>query len=331
MTEAQFLAKWHAERGAYLAWGNCVRATIETGICEQNPSLDLHAFLKIPVAPRLKDDDSLIGKAFHRNKSYLDPYLEIEDKVGLRFVVLLTADIGRLSTVIEASSVWRWSLDKDFEAERDLRPLEFAYQSKHYVLKAATDTEYEGMNIAVNTPCEVQLRTLLQHAHSELTHDNIYKREPGTEVSKKIERTVAKSMALIEAADDFFAQVIANLEQASETERNAIAELTRFYVREVGVSPHVDKSNAIVLKAFKDDLGPELGGHLIDMFAKYPFIGERIRERYAQQYTFRQPWIILTYLLVSLMPNKVQDRWPLTVQEIEPVFTDLGKAMAKSS
>lgn len=328
MTEAEFLARWCVERDAYRAWGNFVRATIEGGLRSADQSVDLRVFLKMPVEPRLKEEDSLIGKAFHRGKRYRDPYKEIEDKVGLRFVVLLTADIRRISDIIEASPTWRWSLDKDFEAERDLRPMEFAYQSKHYVLTAAEDVEFEGVRIPAGTPSEVQIRTLLQHAHSELTHDNIYKREPGTEVTKKVERTVAKSMALIEAADDFFEQVIRDLEQASETERSALSELTRFFVNEVGVSPHVDKSNAIVLQAFKDELGPTLGVRLVSMFEKFPFIGERIRDRYSRQYTFRQPWIVLAYLLVSLKPNVVKERWPLTLQEIEPVFTDLGKALA---
>lgn len=32
-----------------------------------------------------------------------------------------------------------------------------------------------GMTVTAGTPCEVQVRTLLQQAHSELTHDTIYK------------------------------------------------------------------------------------------------------------------------------------------------------------
>src|SRR3546814_12228521 len=40
----------------------------------------------------------------------------------------------------------------------------------------------------LGTPCEVQLRTLLQHAHSQLTHDTIYK--PKTIASSHTKRFV---------------------------------------------------------------------------------------------------------------------------------------------
>nr|WP_249804714.1 MULTISPECIES: hypothetical protein [unclassified Bradyrhizobium] len=54
-------------------------------------------------------------------------------------------------------------------------PYEFRYQSVHYIVRSRGDQKLDGQNITAGTPCEVQIRTLLQHAHSELTHDTIYK------------------------------------------------------------------------------------------------------------------------------------------------------------
>jgi putative GTP pyrophosphokinase len=85
MTEAQFVERWHAEKSCYLAWGTFVRDEVQRHVSE-SLNLDVATFIKIPAVPRLKDDNSLLGKAFHRSKPYQDPYLEIEDKVGLRFV-----------------------------------------------------------------------------------------------------------------------------------------------------------------------------------------------------------------------------------------------------
>jgi putative GTP pyrophosphokinase len=185
MNEVEFLRKWDSEREMYIAWGSFVATQISDALQVADQTLDLKKFLKIPPTPRVKEADSLLGKAFHRNKPYKNPYEEIEDKIGVRFVVLLTSDIKNIARVIENSKLWHASLDKDYEAERDNRPLEFTYQSMHYVLKAADDLTIEnGIAIPRGTPCEVQLRTLLQHAHSELTHDSIYKREPGAEVSR---------------------------------------------------------------------------------------------------------------------------------------------------
>lgn len=325
MTEAEFLERWHAEAQMYLAWGSFVQKQIMDAVLEVHPSTDPSVFLKIPGAPRLKTDDSLLGKALHRDKGYADPYVEIEDKVGLRFVVLLTSDILKLQAAIEQSTYWEWSLDKDYEADRTARPLEFAYQSKHYVLKARNITETGNGVVAEGTPCEVQLRTLLQHAHSELTHDNIYKREPGTAVSKRIERTVARSMALIETVDDFFLAVLTELEQSTEPERKAAIALCELYSRHVKYPVHIDKSNAIVLHAFRDQFGPDFRDRLEAFLVSRPFISQAIQRRVDTHYIFRQPWILLAYFMVGSHPELTKDQWPLTLQEIEPIFTDMGK------
>lgn len=327
MTEAELLAKWQTERHLYDAWGHFVKNEIQEALKAVDPSLDVSCFFKIPPVPRIKSDDSMLGKAFHREKPYTDPYQNIEDKVGVRFVVLLTADILRIQNVIVASTSWSASLDKDFEADRDSRPLEFAYQSKHYVVKSLHDVEWSGIKIPAGTPCEVQLRTLLQHAHSELTHDNIYKREAGSEVARKVERTIAKSMALIEAVDDFFELAVSELEKATEIERSTLRTLSTLYYQHIGKTCNIDKSCAIVLNAFRDRIGTDFQTRLDNLFSTNPFIVTQIIKRFDTQYIFRQPWIILAYLMVSEAPNTTAEKWPLTPDEIRPVYTDLGKVM----
>lgn len=326
MTEAEFIEKWRTEKAAYAAWGTFVKEQIETALSREHEALRLDYFIKIPAIPRLKEEDSLLGKAFHRGKTYTDCYGEIEDKVGLRFVVLLTADIQKIQAVIEASKLWSYSLDRDFEADRDNRPLEFAYQSKHYVLKAAENTTVGEVTVPSGTPIEVQLRTLLQHAHSELTHDNIYKREPGSEVTKRVERAVAKSMALIEAVDDYFVLALQELESATQLERNALADLTDLYLAHTDMRPHIDKSNALVLHAFRDKLGEGLRDRLRAMLQAKSFIPELIKARYDDQYIFRQPWILLAYLMVDSEPFVTAKKWPLTSEELRPIYTDLGRS-----
>jgi putative GTP pyrophosphokinase len=330
VTETEFLDRWHAERSIYKAWGEFVKSRVEVGLREQDASLDLEYFIKVPALPRLKADDSLLGKAFHRGKTYSDPYAQIEDKVGIRFVVLLSSDIKRISDVIENESAWSSSLDRDFEAEREKRPLEFAYQSKHYVVQARAPVEFEGVTITQGTPCEVQLRTLLQHAHSELTHGPIYKPSSDITVSGKIQRTVAKSMALIEAADDFFELVVKDLQQASEVERYALSVLRATYERRVGLVSHVDKTSSLILNAYKDSLGEDLAESLDALLTRYPFVASRISERFARNYAYRQPWILLAYLLASQKPAELKERWPIGLSELEPVFTDLGRQLNSS-
>ena len=299
MTEEEFLARWHEERPAYEAWGTFVRTIIESRIATIRPAVDVEKFIKIPATPRSKSDESLIGKAFHRpEKKYADPYNDIEDKVGLRFVVLLASDIRKLQDLIEQAAEWNASLDRDFVEERDARPTEFAYQSVHYVLRSREPVDYNGVRIPANVPCEVQLRTLLQHAHSELTHDNVYKVQGGTVVTNKVHRTIAKSMALIETVDDFFERAITELSEATAAERHALAQLRAAYEMHTGLPPGNDQTNEFVIHAFKETLPDDLPGAISTLVERYPFIPTNIKAKYTKFYQFRQPWIILAYWLV---------------------------------
>jgi putative GTP pyrophosphokinase len=325
MTEAEFLELWKVERGLYAAWGAYVIAAIFNRLSTAPLSIEVEEFIKIRPVPRLKKDDSLLDKAFYRSKPYTDPYREIEDKVGIRFVVLLTTDINIIQDVIQTSDLWIPSLDRDFEAERESRPLEFTYQSKHFVLKAATDTlAADGVLIPAGTPCEVQLRTLLQHAHSELTHNNIYKRPTGSAISKKVERTVAKSMALIEAVDDYFLSAMGDLAAASEIERAALRTLSIIFSERVGYQPNTDNTNALVLQEFRDILDETLRARVIQMLDANPGIVDAIKKRYDSHYIFRQPWVLLAYLMASGAPAATARRWPLAQDDLRPIYTDLA-------
>ena len=53
--------------------------------------------------------------------------------------------------------------------------------------------------------CEIQIRTLLQHAFAEVSHDSTYKGPYKND--KGILRHLAKSMALMEATDDYFCNI----------------------------------------------------------------------------------------------------------------------------
>lgn len=322
MTEEEIVARWEIDRPIYEAWASVVRdeicVAIETSI---SPS-KLSEFLKIPTQPRSKEAKSLVDKALFRNKGYSDPYGDITDKVGMRFVVLLTSAIKNIEKIICASETWTWSKDRDYEEERKAKPLEFVYQSVHYVVRATRDTKADGITVPAGTPCEVQVRTLLQHAHSELTHDSIYK--PKRAASPAIQRTVAKSMALIEATDDFFERVMCDLELASAPERNALAALKQLYAERVRLDPESQKSNILILDAFPNVLGDDLADRVSALIDAKPYIGDRIRDRAGTQHLFRQPAILIAYLVASSAPATTKQHWPLTPDELRPIYQDLG-------
>lgn len=326
MTEEEVRTRWEAERPIFSAWAEYVRSRIESYLerllSRDAPPVSLSYFLKIPAEPRLKEAKSLVDKALFRNKPYADPYGEITDKVGMRFVVLLSREIALVQQAIEDCDDWEASKDRDYEEERRERPLEFAYQSVHYVVRAKKEIHHAGFTIPPGAPCEIQVRTLLQHAHSELTHDTIYK--PKKSASAETKRTVAKSMALIEAADDFFVIVMDDLAAASKPFREAMNALARGYEKYVGAASEAEKSNMLIIEAFADRIPLDLADRLDRLIQQKSYIPTCIAKRRDTHHLYRQPVILLAYLLASSKPAETKSLWPLTDDEIRSVYMDLG-------
>jgi ppGpp synthetase/RelA/SpoT-type nucleotidyltranferase len=324
MTETEFLQRWRTERPLYEAWGNFILARINERLATEIAPVELDYFIKVPAKPRLKAEGTLVDKAFHRNKGYADPYANITDKVGMRFVVLLTGDIAKVCSVIEnLEEYWTASKDRDYEEERRNKPLEFSYQSMHYVVRAVGDIAYAGTIISAGTPCEIQIRTLLQHAHSELTHDTLYK--PKTTAKPEVKRTVAKSMALIEATDEFFVQAMDSLNKVVATQTDLLRVLEKIYAEGVGTPAGAERSNQLVIDAVAEKLPADWQTAIPEFFKTKGFIFERVRERRDISHFFRQPAALLAYYLANTKPEQTKETWPLDTDDLALVFSDLGK------
>jgi putative GTP pyrophosphokinase len=325
MKEAELLARWRAEKPLYEAWSDYISRKVHEGLHACIAPISLDYFIKVPVKPRLKADSTLVDKALHR-KRYANPYEDLTDKVGMRFVVLLTTDIKKVCDVIEAGAgqgFWEASKDRDYEKERLDKPLEFSYQSVHYVLRAKEGLIHQGAQIPEGAACEVQIRTLLQHAHSELTHDTIYK--PKTIAQPEVKRTVAKSMALIEATDEFFEKAIKDLDEAARPGRELLAFLAKLYENGSKVAPGQELSNQIVIDTCLN-LAPQAPYKEIgDFLQAKGFIFDKIKERLTTRHFFTQPVVLLAYYLAQAKPAQVKDIWPLDQDDLALVFSDLGK------
>lgn len=327
MNEAQLLERWRAEKPIYEAWADFISQKIHEGLAVLIAPVSLDYFIKVPVKPRLKADSTLIDKALYR-KPYQNPYDDLTDKVGMRFVVLLTTDIKKVCEIIESDAGkgwWETSKDRDYEKERLDKPLEFSYQSVHYILRAKEGIENCGIKIPAGTPCEVQIRTLLQHAHSELTHDTLYK--PKTIAKPEVKRTVAKSMALIEATDEFFEQAIKNLDEVTRAQRQLLDFLASAY--EVGTDhkPGNERSNQILIDAYLE-LAPAAPYTEIEQYlATKSFIFDRIKAQIGVRHFFSQPTVLLAYYLADASPAQMQNLWPMDHDDLAKIFSDLGRKL----
>ncbi|WP_459202011.1 GTP pyrophosphokinase [Methanococcus sp. CF] len=325
MDEKQFIEKYCKEMPIFKAWGMYVKKEICNKIKDMPNSEN---FLKINCEPRLKEIKSIVDKAFNRNKNYKDPYAQIEDKVGVRFVVLLGSDIRKIENIIKSIDIWDYSKDKDFDDERIHKPNVFDYQSVHYVVKNKEPITYEECQIPVDTPCEIQIRTLMQHSYSEVTHDKLYKKN---HPNSKLYRNVAKCMALIEVVDDLYMEVDELVSQKEAYYRGFLDKLLPEYIKLLNSDNskfyeenYSEKLNLLILEEL-DELISELDVNNVinSIEGRY----ERyINRSYSENKLYRQPVVLLIYHLLNDRTTKhaLKKLWPMTERQLKCFSDDLG-------
>jgi ppGpp synthetase/RelA/SpoT-type nucleotidyltranferase len=328
MNEEEFLEGWYRERPIVEAWGKFVAQKLMDQISPLVAPVRADIYIRIPARPRLKQDGSLVTKAFYRDKNYENPLNDITDKVGVRFVVLLAKEISVVCRAIESCEEWEWSKDKDYEAERQKEPYEFRYQSDHYIVRCRGNKDVGGVTVTAGVPCEVQVRTLLQHAHSELTHDTIYK--PSVVQTPEMHRAAAKAMALVEATNDYFEELMELIEKSVEPNKESSKQMTILYRELIGVDPDSTKAEGLLNDAYTPFAGENAIESMRQFLGEKPFVLVRIKERAPGKLLFRQPSILLAYFAVSKRPGDACSAWPLTPAEVKPIFTDLGLAAPAS-
>jgi ppGpp synthetase/RelA/SpoT-type nucleotidyltranferase len=316
---------WNSEKEMYNHWGNYVMDTIKNKLRLKILDRSLDKFFIIEPSLRLKSNDSLCAKALTRDKQYTHPYTEIEDKVGVRFVVLTLSDIKIICKSIEDKSLWSYSKDKDFLNEQLLKPNVFQYQSIHYVVKNHCECKINNHLIRQLTPCEIQIKTILQHACSELTHDTIYKPKSFNS-NQKIKRKCAQTASLLELSDEIFDSIITPFNSFNAKMISITNELSILYNLIVKNQPSLTNLNTYIIDSYSKFISSKFLVSDIKLFfeTKY-YIGNKIAERAVSSILFAQPCILLIYYLVDSYPNKIPSNWPLLINELEPIYNDLGK------
>ncbi|MBV7434581.1 RelA/SpoT domain-containing protein [Cardiobacteriaceae bacterium TAE3-ERU3] len=328
MKRADFIKLYERELPMYTAWADFVLHKIDNEILHTLKKRELyHECVKISPSKRIKQVDSLVTKAFIRKRNkYKDPYKEITDKAGIRFVVALTYQLKLLSEIVEKSDHWTWSKDKEFDEWKENDPRLFDYQSIHYIVYASSDIEYQDTIIKKGTPCEVQLRTLLQHAYAELAHDTIYK--GNIAASPEVHRAFAKSMALMETTDDLLCNAKELLDSATadiNAWEDAINTESKKYFGDINLIDDT-KSSVYLLnelnKLLKKSSIGEFSIFLED--PNYIYVINKIKNRQNDLIEFRHSFIILIYFLAKKFRNLLPKHWPLDIEILQKIYSDLG-------
>jgi ppGpp synthetase/RelA/SpoT-type nucleotidyltranferase len=326
VTEADLKILYETQKPALNEWGLFVLNAIMAGLRSSIGEEKLKTLLKISPEPRVKETNTFLSKALQRKK-YENPMEQITDKVGLRFVVLLRSEISLIEAVIESGHWWDFKKDRDFAAECAARPQHFDYQSVHYVVRALKPINVNAINIPAGLACEIQVRTLLQHAYAELAHDRIYKRSDIVETQTL--RHVAKSAALVETTDEIF-QIVDDTLEASVAQIKALhAMLIEHYQSFVQLAPSKDVGfSRLVAGVYAQFVETMSESALREFLGENDFIGDKIRERFDFSVLYHQPAILFIYYLVETEPNELWKRWPFNLDHLNVIYSDMGVSTA---
>jgi len=301
-------------------WGDFVRETVKSISKSESITLQI-------LSSRVKEIDSAIGKL--SRKPYKNPMSDMTDLVGVRAVCLLSPDVDRLCASLALHPEWNIEKSRDTSKEYEQAPEKFGYQSHHFEVRAKIDFDLGGVLIPADTCCELQVRTLMQHAYAEVVHDSIYKSSWGAP-SRAI-RFVSSSAALIETADHLFCETMNILELETKTRGELLERLTGLYDSKITIKSFKDqKFNMMVLEELKDFIDDDSLRKLSDFLDERHYIADRISSRINSDVFWSQPVSMLAYLLVHDHSYLIKDAWPFSESEdaLAMVYSDLGKKFA---
>ena len=163
------------------------------------------------ITHRVKTWSSLAEKIDRKNKySKLE---DITDIVGVRVITYYSEDVDRVADIIEAE--FNVDHENSIDKREALEPDKFGYCSVHYVVQMSSERlalrENQGYR---GIKCEIQIRSVLQHAWAEIEHDTGYKSE--TPIPKELRRSFSRIAGLLEIADKEFNNIRRELSQYKE-------------------------------------------------------------------------------------------------------------------
>jgi ppGpp synthetase/RelA/SpoT-type nucleotidyltranferase len=153
------------------------------------------------ITSREKDPGELREKITREGEVPDALYEGITDLAGVRIIAYFPSDVDKIVPLIKRE----FTIDSDLSMDKRLSsdPAIFGYASVHFVAEFRPEMlklpEYALFD---SRKCEIQVRTILQHAWAEIEHDIVYK-SPG-DIPFRTRRRFACLAGLLEIADREF-------------------------------------------------------------------------------------------------------------------------------
>lgn len=315
-TEKSILLELNQIKSDLTKWGEIVDKTISNALL---PLKELNK-VKIPSEHRIKSDDSYLTKALYRHKKYTNPILDIEDKVGTRVVLTNTNDVYDAYSLLKGVDIWELKTTKNIKELIEENPNQFDYQSIHIIVTPKDSFGDFNSNRSLLT-CEIQIRTLLQHAYAEVCHDTTYKGLYRHD--KTIIRHLAKSMALMETVDDYFCNIFEMLDDEKRAVKIYISEMVRLFktIKPVFTETAIDfeiTDNIIDLIDI-NDISIDKIENMIQRNDDYiQYI------KHIDNLIFNQPTILIITYLFLYKRSFLKENWPFSDKALEEIYFCFG-------
>lgn len=302
-------------------WGKCVDSILQDYLDTLGFSIE-----RIQRKPesRVKKKDSFIQKALYRGKDYANPIKDITDKVGTRVVLLNIDDVKIISSFI--SQCERWIVveqSQDIDYIREHKPEEFGYQSNHFVVKP-TETQYPKEQCDLLT-CEIQVRTLLQHAYAETSHDTVYK--SGHAEDPQVLRGLAVTMAFLETADDKIRFIYDKAQKVITKRTSLIAMITdifRSYEPSFRHESYDAGMTEAFLALFDDSFVEQAKNELPDFVKKHDMDIRSALSKSPVPILYQQPVVILAFFCIISRQSFIIKNWPFSYDSLKMVIGAMG-------
>ena len=195
-TKAAILEQYDAKRNLYEKFGQEIKHQLENILREEELVYNL-------ISSRLKKRDKLSEKIDRKRDKYAQ-LEDITDIAGVRVITYYIADVNKVAEIVEQE----FAVDRENSIDKSaaLEPDRFGYCSVHYVVEMSPERlKLRGYKAYAGLKCEIQIRSVLQHAWAEIEHDLGYK--SAIAIPRDIRRSFSRMAGLLEIADIEFQNI----------------------------------------------------------------------------------------------------------------------------
>lgn len=207
------MKQYDKEKNLYQNFGDAVEHLLKSLLF--NADITYNA-----ITYRIKERESLSRKIDVKGDKYVN-LSDLTDIVGIRIITYYDDDVDRIASLVEQE--FEVDRENSIDKRKALEPDRFGYCSVHYVVGInSRRLELEEYAAYKGLKCEIQIRSVLQHAWAEIEHDLGYK--SAITVPRDIRRDFSRLAGLLELADKEFDEIRKKLSSYRIEVENKIAD-----------------------------------------------------------------------------------------------------------